>query len=286
MVRRVAASVALSSTQGPCAKTRVATVAHAVHPEAAPDDVVREHARDVHVRVRRLIREVRRAEEALLLAVERDELDRGVEGVLRHHARQLEHRRDTRGVVVGARRVAREVEDVRAARVEVTADDVGPAGGFGLVTVERRDHVRHVHRVRVPRPGRLREGLLLDGQPPVRGRGVLRELVVDPVRRGADPAVGVGLRRQSVPRPERGERADRVLDVARADVPQHVPDLAGDRRPGAATCGGSRPDGQRDRRRQRTCARDREQAVCQLLHRFLLLARRSGTSNRYRFGRF
>ena len=62
-------------------------------------------------------------------------------------------------------------------------------------------------------PRRLDERLLLDGQPAIGIGRVLLELVVDPVRRGADAAVGVGLGRQRVTRPERGQCGDRILDV-------------------------------------------------------------------------
>jgi hypothetical protein len=50
---------------------------------------------------------VGRAVEALLLAGDGHEDDRRVELALGHHARQLEHGGHARGVVVGARRVAR-----------------------------------------------------------------------------------------------------------------------------------------------------------------------------------
>ena len=66
------------------------------------------------------------------------------------------------------------------------------------------------------------------GHPAAGGRRVRLQLVVHPGRGGSDPPVRIGLRRQRVTRAETDQRGDRLLDVLRLDVVQHVTDVLGD----------------------------------------------------------
>src|SRR5262249_20844610 len=77
----------------------------------------------------------------------------------------------------------------------------------------------------------LEEGLLLDRHPAAGCSCVLLELVEDPVRGSADPAVGIGLRRERAAGSERDQLLDCLLDPVGTDVVQHLPDLGRDRWP-------------------------------------------------------
>ena len=73
-----------------------------------------------------LVRHERRPVQALLLARHRREDDRRARPVRRQHPGQLQRHGDTRGVVVGARRVVGRVHHVGDARVVVTGHHVDP----------------------------------------------------------------------------------------------------------------------------------------------------------------
>ncbi len=91
----------------------------------APDDVVREHALDVSACVEQDLREVVHAEQPLLFPRNGPEHDRrSGRRPLRHDAQKLEHRSDSRAIIIRAGRVVREVHDVRDARVIVASDDI------------------------------------------------------------------------------------------------------------------------------------------------------------------
>ena len=222
-------------------------VAAALVAGRAADDVVGEHALDVHARRLGLSGEEVRAEEVLLLARHGHEDDRGVELALGHDPRELEHRGHARGVVVGARGVTGEVQDVGTARVVVAADHVDAFGRLGLRALQRGDEVGDRHRIGVARARRLDEGLLLHGHAPARGGRVALELAEDPVARGADAAIGIGLRGEGMSRAEAGELRDVALDVMGVDLAQHRAQRG--RRPVGIVAGRARLAGGRGGRR-------------------------------------
>jgi hypothetical protein len=222
-------------------------VAAALVARRAADDVVGEHALDVPPGRLGLLGEEGRAEEVLLLAGHGHEDDRRVELALGHDPCELEHGGHARGVVVGARGAARGVQDVGAARVVVAADDVDAVGRSRLRAAQGGDEVRDRHRRGVARPGGLDEGLLLQCHAPARGGRVALELIEDPVARGADAAVRIGLRGEGMSRAEADELRDVALDAIGVDLAQHRAQRG--RRPVRMVAGRARPRGRRGGRR-------------------------------------
>ena len=229
-----------------------ARIAHAVAADRVADDVHVQDALDVPVVLPRELGEVGGAVEPLLLAGERDEDDRRLGRTRSEDTRELDHRRGARPVVVGAGRVARRVEHVGDARVVVGADHVHPVRRRRIRAPERRHDVRDARRHRDARRGLLDVALQLDGHAAVRGGCDLRELVADPVARGADPAVRVVLAGERVARPEAHERAVVPLEAPGVDPPELRPDIPRRRPPArravaaVAVAHSGADDGERD----------------------------------------
>ena len=89
-------------------------------------------AGDVEILRLRVLRPGLGAQQALLLARHRQEHERRVEMVLRHHARELHRDRGARGVVVGAGRVLLAVGGTRRHRIVMAAHDVDAIAALGL----------------------------------------------------------------------------------------------------------------------------------------------------------
>jgi hypothetical protein len=154
----------------------------------------------------------------------------------------------------------------------VPADHVHPIGRLRLRAAQRGDHIGDACRLRNSRADGLDEALELDAHPAAGPRRIVLKLTVDPVPRGADAPVRIVLRRQRVPRAERGEPADRPLDPPRADFPEHVVHLASGlapqrlRRMLAATRGAVRCEDDGGPRRHENGARPCEQPRSNALH--------------------
>ena len=121
---------------------------------------------------------------------------------------------DARAVVVGAGRVGRRVHDVGHPAVDMACDDDDVVGPLGAAL--DRDHVAHARRRRDARAGEG-FGRIDDGQAIAARRRVPLELAAGPFERGADAALGVGLRRQSVPRSEADQNSIVCRSCAGAD---------------------------------------------------------------------
>jgi hypothetical protein len=180
------------------------------------DDVVVQHRADVGAGVLLRARVELRAVEPLLLAGGGHEDERGVEPLLREDARELQHDGDSRGVVVGAGRIARRVHDVGRARVVVADDVVAAPRGLGHRAGEHGDDVLDVGVGEDPLAiGRLRVGL--EGHLHRRAGAGALELGEDPQTGGADAArggLGVG---EGVAGAEGGEGIDVALHARGVD---------------------------------------------------------------------
>jgi hypothetical protein len=152
-----------------------------------------------------------RAEEALLLARDHKEDNRGAETVVRHDVGEFQDRGGARGVVVRARRRAARVQDVGHAGVIVAADDDRPAGGVG--TGQRGHDVRDLGPLRNPGldPG-LVERVELHPEPVSRLRGRAGEFRADPGRRAAYPVAARERVGERVARLEARQDVDGPLD--------------------------------------------------------------------------
>src|SRR5947209_2325053 len=185
----------------------------------ASNDVVGEHAFDVKVLLLRLLREVGRAQQALLFASDRHKYYRRVEIVMRHGARHLQDSRRARSVIVRSGRVTLCVSWARAHRIVMAAHDVEPVRRFCLSPFERSDYVRKHGGLRhaTARRGQrlLQVGLLLYGHAPAGLSRYLLKFRVEPVTRRAYAARRVVLSRQRVARSERDELAYGSLYVPR-----------------------------------------------------------------------
>src|SRR5207248_3862377 len=90
------------------------------------------------------------------------------------------------------------------------------------------DHVRQFRRRRNAIPGLLLERLKPDGHAPVGSLGVVLNLRIQPVARGADAPLRIVLRGKRFARAERHERANSLFRVMRVDLMQHLLDRDGE----------------------------------------------------------
>jgi hypothetical protein len=154
-----------------------------------------------------------RAEQTLLFAGDAHEGDARARLETGELPRALEHQRGARSVVVGARRVGLGVERVAATRVVVTRhrDDARR-----LAAGQDRDHVDHGRRsgnaIGLADFVHERAHLELAAVPLARNAF---EFGLEPGARRADSALRIVGRAQRVPRPERDQLADVVLDAGR-----------------------------------------------------------------------
>ena len=180
-------------------------IAHAVGRAMIADDVVVEDGDDVPALRLGVVGEHLAAVEPLLLARQRGIDDRARELVLRQHPRRLQHRGHARPVVVRARSVGGEIHHVGHAAVDMALDDDHVVGPLGPAL--DRDHVAHRRRL-----GDARAGERLAW--PHRRQAVAIELRLGPAERRADPPLGIGLRRQRVPRSEAHQASRSYAEAA------------------------------------------------------------------------
>ena len=167
-----------------------------------------------------------RAEQALLLARDGEEDERGVEVVLRHDPGQFQRDRRARGVVVGTRGVDLRVGDRPGDRVVMPADDEPSVSRGRLVAGQDGHQVDQRGRPRHAQGDRLHERILLDDQPAARLLRVGFQLGLDPATGRADAAGGVVGVGERVPGAEPGELPDRRLDPGGRDLGQDRLDRA------------------------------------------------------------
>ncbi len=192
---------------------------HAVDALDVSDHVVVQHRFDVPALAHRHRRHVAPAEEALLLAGEAGEDERGGEGtrVPAQHPRGLHRARHAARVVIGARRIVGEVVVVRDPAVDVSRHDhVAVRIGRPPQDGEHVDHLG-VRRYPASLPSGDHVALERDLEAAAAGVGDDLEPGVNPAPRRADaPGLARGLGHR-MPRPEADEGPDIGLDPVGGD---------------------------------------------------------------------